>query len=200
MPPDPIVVLGAARSGTSMVAGLFAAHGVWTGECRQPDRYNERGYFENLNLKGVLIRRWGHLKRDLKLPDPQEGFREDVEAILEAEGYDGGPWLMKHGALYWPAWHEFDPTFVCVYRNPEATLASGRRGNFIDGRRSVMLCHGSMEWCCQCEGGIRVDSERLIAGEYRQVERAFEVAGLPFLAEIADEWIDADLWHFGEAA
>lgn len=200
MRPDPIVVLGAARSGTSMVAGLFAQHGVWTGTCRQPDSYNAKGYFENLKLKPVLIERWGHLKRDLKLPNEQDGFRDDVETILAEDGYDGGPWLMKHGALYWPAWHEFDPTFVCVYRNPVDILSSGTRGNFIRGRRSVMLCHGAMEWCCQVEGGFRVDSERLIDGDYEQIEEAFHAAGIGFDPRIADRWIDDDLWHHRSAA
>lgn len=191
----PIVVLGAARSGTSMVAGLFHEHGVWVGDCREPDEYNERGYFENLALKRVLIDRWGHLKRDMAVADRQEGFREQVEAILEEEGYVEGPWLMKHGALYWPAWHEFDPTLVCVYRNPTSILESGTHGNFIRTPERVMLCHGAMEWAIQCEGGVRVDAERLIAGDYRQIEAAFHAAGLGFDPRIADEWIDVDLWH-----
>lgn len=192
---DPIVVLGAARSGTSMVAGLFARHGAWTGRCREPDEYNERGYFENLDLKRVLIDRWGHLKRQMEVGRPQDGFREEVLEILRDSGYDGGPWCMKHGALYWRAWHEFDPTFVCVYRNPRSVLESGDHGNFIRGRETVALAQGTMEEVVQCEGGTRADSERLIEGHYTQIREAFAAAGMEFDEDVADEWVEPSLWH-----
>ena len=42
-----VVVTGSGRRGTSMVAGLFAAHGVFFGDCKPADENNPRGYFEH---------------------------------------------------------------------------------------------------------------------------------------------------------
>lgn len=192
---DPIVVIGCARSGTSMTAGLFAQHGCWTGRCKPADEHNARGYYENLDLKRELLQRWGRLKKRGEFAEPAPDFRPAVEAILTGSGYDGGPWVVKHGSLYWPAWDDFDPTFVCVYRQPESIMASAREFGAYMTREAICLTHGAMEWAIQHAGGIRVDAERLIAGDYTQVERAFHAADLGFDPRIADGWIDGQLWH-----
>lgn len=191
------MVIGHARSGTSMTAGLFAKHGCWVGGCREADQGNAKGYYENLDLKDELMRRWGRCKKDLRVAEPQDGFREAVERICRKAG--DRHIVLKHGALYWRAWRDFEPTFVCVYRHPESILASEAGGPYVT-EDSIRLCYGAMEWCQQTAGGIRVDSERLIDGDYQQVERAFHAADLGFDPRVADQWIDPSLWHHEGAA
>ncbi len=77
--PEPIVVLGCPRSGTSLVAGLLHAHGVWVGDCRAADEHNPRGYFENKAI--AKLRRGPDCDRDPPL------VRGDVHRILGGEGY-----------------------------------------------------------------------------------------------------------------
>src|SRR5262245_16127045 len=53
---DAIVVLGMHRSGTSLVANLFAALGYWPGPDRQmmpANRYNAKGYWERLDVASI---------------------------------------------------------------------------------------------------------------------------------------------------
>lgn len=185
-----------------MTAGLFAQHGCWTGRCKPGDERNARGYYENLDVKEDLLRRWGRAKREgyfpRPTPDEQADFRDRIEHICRKAG-ERRP-CIKHGALYWRAWGAFDdPTYVCVYRPPEAILASASDGIYMTDE-AVALTHGAMEWCIQHAGGIRVDAERLIAGDYAQIERAFHEADLGFDPRVADRWIDSDLWHHGDAA
>ena len=45
----------------------------------------------------------------------------------------------------------------------------------------------------------RVDTDRLVAGDLRQLEEPFRALGLELSPSVAREWIDPDLWH-GRAA
>lgn len=191
---EPVVVIGCARSGTSMTAGIFVRHGCWVGTCREPDRYNAKGYFENTAIKAALLKRWGYLKQAMQVAEPEPGWKGTVKHLTGLQGYKGGPWLVKHGALYWRAWHEFEPTFVCVYRDPEAIMESDKRGSFSITPEAIALIRDEMDGVCEA-GGFRVDSERVVDGDYSQIEPAFEDAGLEFDPAIADDFVDPDLWH-----
>jgi len=90
-----VAVISPGRSGSSLVAGLLACHGVWVGETRPPDRWNRRGYFENTELKRALIRRFG---RDWlgAFPQPDDqwpggAWPGEVARILKSQGYGNGP-------------------------------------------------------------------------------------------------------------
>ena len=47
---DPILITGAARSGTSMVAGAINICGAFGGNMRGPNKNNEKGMFENVRI------------------------------------------------------------------------------------------------------------------------------------------------------
>jgi len=54
-----IIVLGLPRSGTSMVSGVLHHLGVFMGKedkFTPPDEWNPLGYFENLEITGLLVR------------------------------------------------------------------------------------------------------------------------------------------------
>ncbi len=55
----PLLLLSAGRSGSSMVAGILAAHGIWTGNCRPGNQYNPKGFFENTKIKNHLASSMG---------------------------------------------------------------------------------------------------------------------------------------------
>jgi len=56
-----------------MIAGIFAAHGVWFGTCRKANAKNLYGFFESIPLKGVILRRWGPLVHKAKVTRRRSG-------------------------------------------------------------------------------------------------------------------------------
>lgn len=193
----PIVVLGAPRSGTSLTAGLFAQHGVWTGNCMAPDSRNALGYFENLDLKRSLIEHCGRLVNRGELADrlPEGVWSGCVQKALDAGGYTGGPWLFKHSAMYYPAWlTDFDPIFVCCFRNPRDIAASGKASRLLTESKAIAAHHRVMGELLDY-GAHKVSPERFIRHEWDQLLPPFHEAGLEFDEDVARAFVRPDLWH-----
>ena len=158
--PAPILITGFPRSGTSLVAGMFAACGAWTGECVPGGADNPRGFFENIRLrenitKKILgdllkcdplgIRSLPELDTVRKVFSAEPGgggavqnyaFKAFVEKELAADGYDGtSPWLYKDckTSLLWPLWHAAwpDAKWVIVRRSLNEIVRSCKGTSFM---------------------------------------------------------------------
>jgi len=202
--PEPIVILAMPRSGSSMTAGLFQAHGAWFGTCRPGDADNPKGHFENNAIKREMIRRWGSLTlaRGVTSFDqnpvcaPQDGFRSCVERILDTDGYTGGPWGYKQSALYKPAWHEFNPYFVGVKRENVLKANTSRQAMFGTRdpkrvQRMIDLHHAVID---ECEVIVRTDE--IIHGNLRSLDDALAYCGLTIDVSAVDDFVDPSLWHY----
>ena len=114
---DPILITGAARSGTSMVAGVIDICGAWVGDTSGPNRSNQKGMFENVEIRNNIVKPY---LQDLgvdkmgqyPLPHPEglmipRNFRDQIESVLRKQGYKDGPWMYKGAkmCLIWPVWH-----------------------------------------------------------------------------------------------
>ena len=142
---QPIFITGCARSGTSMVAGIFARCGAWHGETTGPVPHNPKGQYENTKIRNnvlkPLLKRMGvdvlgqkplpsmeqvnELLRKLG-PSGLSAVRDQVENILAEQGYDwDATWLYKGAkmCLMWPIWdalyanHKLLIFFTCVGSN-----------------------------------------------------------------------------------
>ena len=127
----PIFIISPGRSGSSWTAKQFADAGVWHGMCRAPDKNNPMGYYENVKLKQCLIKLHG---RDWLKPFPNEHpeWADEATAIIRSQGYTGGPWLFKVGAVYWKCMRSFNPVYVKVWRPREKILASYHRLGWLN--------------------------------------------------------------------
>lgn len=204
----PLLIISCSRSGSSMVAGIFARHGWWVGTCRPPDRFNAKGYYENLPVKHCMKRYFGdniHEANKGKVYDIKRekasGFKRMVERVIRNDGYadDGGPWLVKFGALYWRPWRRCFPacTTLCLFRDAGAIKASGRRSfkvtqERIDAQRGIMM---EAE---EDSGAFHVDYEQLIRGNYSQLVPVFAKEGVEMKIACIRSFIDPSLCHFGE--
>ena len=58
-------IAGCPRSGTSLIAGLLAKHGVCVGNTTPGDKHNEKGYFENKEIGRIIkeIMRQNEMKK-----------------------------------------------------------------------------------------------------------------------------------------
>jgi len=180
-----VVVTGSGRSGTSMVAGLFAAHGVFFGDTKPADENNPRGYFEHPALPKPRAKGKGW---------PRVWWRR-----LKREGWDGvAPWGVKHITTRWKWFHALTPTVVVLTIRPEAEVIESlrRTGWQVRPRRVVnryrkRLARIYREASCPI---VVVSAPALVAGDHKQIREAFDVLGVPFDPAIADAWIDRSLW------
>jgi len=180
-----VVVTGSGRSGTSMVAGLFAAHGVFFGVTKPADEHNPRGYYEHPAIP---------------LPKARaKGWRRTWFRILKSEGWDGvAPWGIKHITSRWKWFRKLAPSVVVVTVRPEAEiLASLRRTGWrlsperVVRRARKRLRKLKREAACPV---VMVSTPALVAGDYTEIRRAFAVLGVAFDEEIARAWIDPSVW------
>lgn len=141
-------IAGMHRSGTSMVAQLLHACGIFLGpveELKRASRHNERGYFENLSLFEIneqLLREFhGQWDAPPEFPDDW-GYAPRAEALMPkarklvrrfANSHWG--WKDPRNSLTLPFWFRVVPdlkVIVCV-RNPLEVVRSlflrGRCGN-----------------------------------------------------------------------
>lgn len=125
---DPIIILMTGRSGSSMVAGIFAEHDVWVGKCTE-DHY-VHGTYENREIKRIVHETCG---RDFLAPVQHwPSIREDVQKVLIQEQYTHGPWLFKQGAQYHTVWADMSPSFIFIRRPIADILASYERSGWLD--------------------------------------------------------------------
>lgn len=197
----PVVVLTMGRSGSSMVAGLLALHGFWTGCCRPGDRHNPRGYFENERLNGATGRLYrGSIYRDLAPMRPRRLWPRYVAAVLAREGYRGGPWLVKTNAFAWPLWEPLDPIWVLVRRDIESTAVSARRHDpdacELDRWREIVAAHHSeMDLVRDRFDGFDVHSPRLVAGYFADLVTVLDACGIALDVPAATRFVEPAFWH-----
>ena len=132
-----VVVLGLARSGTSVTTGVLEALGVDMGPPSWPTDWNPKGNFEDESFgklhKAILNaaepgKTYFDPPARERLLAQQEKFAKPIQTLI-AEKSDGKPlWGWKHPDtimmidLYMP--YHVNPRFVMVFRNPVGTAQS----------------------------------------------------------------------------
>lgn len=197
---DPILVLTMGRSGSSMLAGILASHGVWTGKCLKPDHRNPKGYFENLRMKKALVEMAGKKITQVYGPDPK--WKPLIEAIKKDEGYENGPWLFKHNVIYWKLWLPYmKPKVIFPWRDKKAIFNSVRKSGFHAWQSddllwdTIVMHHNEMESVRRHFGGMYIDTELLIDGNKKQLRQAFDYLNISLDESIVDKFIDKSYWH-----
>lgn len=143
----PIIIVGAARSGTSMVAGTVNLCGVWKGETGGPSKYNKKGMFENLELREKVLKPLLHAmnvdrKGQFPLPKTNKVFiphdiKETVIRYITRQGWTPDkPWMWKCAkmSLIWPVWkYAFpDSKWVIVRRKTSDIINSCLKTGFMN--------------------------------------------------------------------
>ena len=206
-----LLITGAARSGTSLVAGMFDALGAYGGLTVGPSLENPAGFFENRAIreeieKPELIRRGVDplCQRDLP-PIGMEipGLRNDVLRTFRRQGWDGGsPIYYKSAKIchYWPTWtHAFpEATWVIVRRTRSEVIASCERCSFM---------HLASDWGAWYDehlprfgelrsiGAIEIQLGNLRRGDLSEVRAAAESVGLHWCAARAQSIYKAEFLH-----
>jgi hypothetical protein len=192
--PSGIVVLSAGRSGSSLVAGLLAHHGIWTGDCLIANRFNPKGYFENIEIKNAMLKLYG---RDWQgePPEYKEGWLKTVEKIKNRQECTGR-WLFKCGAFYWRVWKPFNPVFVKVWRDPKDILKSYERTRFLKNRythEEIGVIINRHQNLMHTIDGPNIDADALVNGETGQFRKMLRDMGLKY--DESNDFVDRKFWN-----
>lgn len=222
---SPILITGAARSGTSMTAGVVNLCGAFGGQMSGATNYNRKGMFENSMVRDYLTKNylknqgWDPMAQN-PLPDIEtvkahaetQGarFRQTVISIFRDQGcrFDG-QWFYKGAkmCLMWPIWNEAFPEarWIIVRRNAEDIVRSCLRTGFM---RAYKLRSGWLQWVAEHEkrfeemheAKLRVQEiwpQRMINGDFTQMQMVINWLGLVWDLDNVREFIEPKLWSRG---
>lgn len=209
----PFLIAGPPRSGTSMTAGLLAAHGVHVGHFKGPHADNPKGGYENAVAKAVMkceLARSGYDLNPIRIEPttmlPCPTFGEEIDAALP-----GSPWLVKEFRILmtWPLWAEHFPeaTYIFTRRPIDDVVASMKAHRVISKRGPDAALRRWVEWSYERQDEIAaahphiyVDVDRLWDRDLGTALGMIESLGLTFDEAATLAWIDPSLHHHGERA
>lgn len=214
----PTFILGMYRGGTSLVTAAFALSGAWTGYLQPANKFNRKGYYENNHFNSVmhaLLQLSGYNDSDDMPPESLPEYRKTdrlhhiVETLMLAQGYSGGPWVLKSPKLMflWKYFEEIYPKskWVIVRRNLDVVAESLERTPAItipmrnhdlslkNIRRIVGLYEDRLNSIkSQLPPGRcrEINSEDVVNGDWDRLEDIVEWAGLNFDREAFEDFVE----------
>lgn len=214
---SPILLTGCARSGTSMVAGVFNICGAFGGTMSGPNRYNEKGMFENVFIRDRVEKPYlRSINMDPlgqnPLPDTRNmmipnNWRSQIEKVMLRERYTEGPWFYKgaKACLIWPIWHHAFPKakWIIVRRATRDIVNSCEKTAFMHKRTGRdgwldWVHHHEEKFVEMIQAGLNVKivwPNRMVNGDYEQMFETLEWAGLKVKPQEIINFIEPKLWH-----
>jgi len=218
---DPILIVGCARSGTSMTAGMINICGAFGGEMFGPHPNNQKGMFENKDLRTNVVKPYlekiGADSRGQKpLPNNRQVFevsqveakewRKKVQDSMIRQGYSDGEWFYKcpKSAMIWYLWHCAFPEakWVLVRRAHEDIINSCLKTRFLTAYQNKAGWQG---WIDAHErrfmemrmAGINLREfwpSRMIEGDYEYAQELVESLGLKWNGPMVRAFIDPTMF------
>lgn len=212
----PIIVLGAERSGTSVVAEMVHRWGAYAGEpekMHQADEHNPQGYWEYLPIWDFLTELGdfaaGASWWDCSFPQRVEEklslaqYRDKALELVAVMQKEGKPWFWKDPALsfFLPFWKAIwgDAAYIIMVRNPYDTALSWQK--FVMPSKledSVSLIAGNLlrwqymmslilEHTEETENKIFIPYEDVVREPQKQADRLGEFLNLNYAVGTPDE-------------
>lgn len=218
---SPILITGPARSGTSMIAGIFHRCGVWGGEMSGPTQFNRKGMFENASIRQLTKK----ILKDYNLdplgqnPLPNDENLEHICSfyksiwwkkildIVRKQGYNKGDIWFYKGAkmvLLWPLWHDAfpDAKWIYVNRPKDDIVQSCLRTRFMRAYRKAedwdaWVDHHLMRKEEMKQARIEVNdvySNDIIKGDYTIIKQLIIDFGLKWNEKAVSDFVSPELW------
>lgn len=196
---DPIVIFGSPRGGTSLVAGCFYNHGFWTGEWFG----GPGGGMGYTNYESKALKKF--IKDNFKLDAGKLMERPDRADVFEFCRKTVPPdqlWMWKGPTEYYPIFAKWFPnmTPVFVFRKEEQAIAAvvRRRGEnerahateIIQSRYAIQD-----ELVCTLKHSFEVSADKVVEGDYSQIEKILMSYGIDLDSEACGKHIDRSKWH-----
>jgi len=195
----PLVILMTSRSGSSMVSGIFAAHGLWYSE-PSPDDYSVFGnykLYENQKMKRWLKRYFNIAGTRFVSEEWNDQFMVQVNRIYP----EGQRWFWKGGVMFWPLWRQLDPYVVFIRRPLEQAVSSAfeKQGHNTVSREAcremISARYRLMNQVRYETGGIDIRTDQVAEGNYETLQQAFAYCNLDFQPGLADDIVEPARWR-----
>ena len=223
----PVLITGAARSGTSLTAGIVHLCGAWGGVMFGANNNNKKGMFENSEIRQDLTKPYLRALKvdplgqnplpDLSNPelverlitDGRTWWRSKVSGAIQRQGYIEGPWFYKGAkmCLIWPLWDAAFPQakWIIVRRSTDDIAASCMRTGFMRAYRTM---EGWRAWVKIHENrftemklaGLDIKEiwpQQIIRGELSGIKGILNWIGLPFNEDKILDFVSPSLWKEG---
>ena len=184
-----ILILMTARSGSSLVARIFAAHGYDTGG----EKVYSHGYetFEN-----AKVNRWiDDHKPQLQLTTGRPcRYIPGIEDCIPDNG------VVKTAVEYLGLFVMLDFKLITVKRDVHSIAESvaikrGEPGTAYKIVGGMMSRMAGLERMRAVWNGAEIDTDQIMAGDLSSVKAAFEHHGLEYDEDKARACIEPDKWH-----
>jgi hypothetical protein len=220
---DPILLTGAARSGTSLTAGIIYYCGAFGGQLSGPTNNNKKGMFENRDIRDMVLKPL--LKQEgydpmgqSPLPDPQkytdqgraDKLRQRMISIMRCQGNKAsnidGKWFYKGAkmSLIWTIFHNAFPKakWIIVRRKDDDIINSCLKTGFMSKYNDAA---GWQRWIDvhkkrfmeMEENGLDVREiwpEDMINGNFTSIMNVVQEMGLSWNKDKILEFITPILW------
>lgn len=218
---SPILITGAARSGTSMTAGIISICGAFGGQMSGPNKNNKKGMYENNRIRQTIVK--PYLKGmgcdqlgQKPLPSTRQIFdvsqeqadkwRDKVLAVFFEEGYKDGPYFYKGAkmCLSWLLWHMAFPEakWIIVRRDRNDIARSCMQTSFMRAYRDVV---GWLRWVEEHEkrfdqmkiAGLNIREvwpSKIINGDLSEIMEVVCWADLKFNEALVKSFVEPELW------
>lgn len=128
----PLLITGVPRSGTSIIAGITALCGAFTGEVNK--------MYENTDIRGlcknILVKQGYDENGHLPIKYNETLHEIDIENCLIKQGYEQGIWQYKDNriTILWEVFHNAYPNakWIVVRRNSEDIINSCIKTSYMD--------------------------------------------------------------------
>lgn len=217
---QPILVVGTARSGTSLTAGSLHLCGAWVGQTVPGGgSENPEGFFENTILRELVVKKLlsseGVCPLGVKtLPDlsrlrARPKLAQTVLQTIHKQGYQGErPWLFKDAklSLLWPVWKKAfpDARWIIVRRPREQIIQSCLRTGFMR-QHSTDPAFWS-DWIDAYRQRLEllkasgvwwreIDTQTLLSGDFSGLHSIADDLGLQWRESSIRSFINPTYWH-----
>lgn len=177
-----------SRSGSSFTARIFAEHGL---------EHNGNENYENQRIKHWVKSRFIINHSNPKLLTPAESAIKEFKRLVEEEQIN----LWKGAVMFYPLFHQFKPKIVGIQRDMDAATRSimNKNSGAKDYDKTYSIINKRyqlMDGIVDQYGGVIVQPDELVKGDYSSLEQAFDYCELEFDPAIARNVIDPSKWHF----
>ena len=195
----PICLWMTSRSRSSLVSKIFANHGVWWGNTYAKTKGYEM--YENQVIKQIqknIIKPSNGVLPHCEELQLTEEVTKDFHEALKAHHLKDCPkglerWSMKTGVEYFNAWENLNPYNIFIRRAPDGvanSIVEKGIGEYQHAFDCVRWRYNYMHRIQERFGGVFIDTDDIINGNYKGVREAMEYCGIDYNERSVESAID----------
>lgn len=195
---EPIFIASPPRSGSSLTGLLLHSFGLWSGDTKEANEFNPKGFYENLEISQLLIdylrendkENLGKRYQPLILDKTDSSLREKIFDIVKSQGLkEDQPWFYKDPkiAICRNLLVDAFPNakWIWVNRSQDRTIRSLMRTDFMDAYTtekewaSFLAVYGFYKLDLQLKTNVfELNIDKVMNNDQSEVDRLSEFLGL----------------------